>query len=153
MYSLLSDAASSHKPNQDRLRDPTVLGGYVSRSCCIFVSANLTRIYSVRDSGNRFYVPRVWTCLIHRSALLTFSPSDFLVLEALLNLFARMIPSTNNTAAGRTRRTAFIRSVFLSRGGSTSEKLVAILEDVPTSDWDQTASKLVETLADSDITL
>ena len=76
---------------------------------------------------------------------------DYLALESLLNLFARALPSTNNSAPGRARRTAFIHSVF----GSTAPPEVAavgleiaqILENVPTSDWEETSVKIVDALA------
>lgn len=73
-----------------------------------------------------------------------------MVLEALLNLFARMLPTANDTASGRARRNAFIANVFLSASEHTAagEGIAKILEDVPTSDWEQTAIKLFQALAD-----
>ncbi|CAL1703773.1 unnamed protein product [Somion occarium] len=78
---------------------------------------------------------------------------DFLVLESLLNLFARMMPSTNNTLAGRSSRLAFIRSVFGSspENQATGEVLVKMLEHISTRDWEPTAVKILETLASSNI--
>lgn len=81
---------------------------------------------------------------------------DFLVLENILNLFARMIPTTGGTAAGRANRSAFIRSVFVNSSPDdvqTGEKLAKMLEKVPTSDWEETASKIVAILAASNIAL
>ena len=84
------------------------------------------------------------------------SEADYLVVENILNLFARMIPPTNGNAAGRAERDTFIRSVFVQsspENARTGEKLVKILENVPTSDWDQTAQKIIDTLANCNIAL
>ncbi|KAJ3554816.1 hypothetical protein NM688_g2911 [Phlebia brevispora] len=79
---------------------------------------------------------------------------DYLVMENILNLFAQIIPRTNGTVAGRTERTAFVRSVFLQSTPDdikTAEEIVKLLERVPSSDWDQTAAKIVDLLASSNI--
>lgn len=81
---------------------------------------------------------------------------DFLVLENILNLFARMIPATAGTAAGRANRNAFIRSVFVDSSpddAETGNKLAKMLETIPTADWEQTASKIIDVLAASNIAL
>lgn len=81
---------------------------------------------------------------------------DFLVLESLLSLFARMIPSTNNTSRGRATRMDFIRSVFVlssPENATTGEKIVKMLERISTSEWEPTAAKILETLAASNISL
>lgn len=83
-------------------------------------------------------------------------PADFLVMENILNLFARMIPSTNGNASGRAERSAFIRAVFVQSSPDdvkTGDELAKMLERVPTSDWDLTASKIVNILATSNIAL
>lgn len=77
-------------------------------------------------------------------------------MESILNLFARMIPSTNGSLAGRTERSAFIRSVFVQSTPDdvkTGEEVVKLLENVASADWDQTAMDIVDLLASSNIAL
>ncbi|KAI0771692.1 hypothetical protein BD413DRAFT_613184 [Trametes elegans] len=81
---------------------------------------------------------------------------DYLALEGLLNLFARAIPSTRSSASGRSKRTAYIHSVFRS---STPPELLAVgsevaelLENVPSGNWEETASKIVDVLSKGNIT-
>ncbi|OJT04411.1 hypothetical protein TRAPUB_4867 [Trametes pubescens] len=80
---------------------------------------------------------------------------DYLAIEGLLNLFARAIPSTHNNPAGRSRRTAYIHSVFKScapqEATATGDEIVELLENVPTSNWDDTAMKIVDVLARGNI--
>ncbi|KAI0333417.1 hypothetical protein GY45DRAFT_1359668 [Cubamyces sp. BRFM 1775] len=81
---------------------------------------------------------------------------DYLALEGLLNVFARALPSTHNTASGRAKRTAYIQSVFITRAPpeltSTGRIIADLLENVPTSDWEETALKIVDVLAKANIT-
>lgn len=82
--------------------------------------------------------------------------TDYLVLESILNLFARMIPASGSTAAGRAARGAFIHSVFVESSpddAKTGEQLAHMVEHVSTPDWEQTASKIVDVLAASRIEL
>ncbi|KAI0773578.1 hypothetical protein C8Q74DRAFT_1265430 [Fomes fomentarius] len=80
---------------------------------------------------------------------------DYLALEGLLNLFARILPSTNNSLAGRTRRTAFIHSVFKNtaspEAAAIGDEIAHILENVPTSDWEATSAKMIDVLASGSI--
>ncbi|KAF7796768.1 hypothetical protein EIP86_007951 [Pleurotus ostreatoroseus] len=75
-------------------------------------------------------------------------------MECILNLFARMIPSTNGTSSGRAERSAFIRAVFVQSSpddAKTAQELVKLLENVSNADWDQTAVKIVDLLSVSNI--
>ncbi|TBU29160.1 hypothetical protein BD311DRAFT_806382 [Dichomitus squalens] len=80
---------------------------------------------------------------------------DYLALESLLNLFARALPSTRGSASGRTRRTAFIHSVFLQTAPPESavvaKEITDLLERVSSSDWDETSLQIVDALARSSI--
>lgn len=81
---------------------------------------------------------------------------DFLVLENILNLFARIIPVSGGTSAGRAARNSFIHSVFVDSSPDCAEtggKLAKILEKVRSADWDQTANRIVDTLAVSNLAL
>ncbi|OBZ66573.1 hypothetical protein A0H81_13373 [Grifola frondosa] len=117
-YNLLSDSTASHKGNQQRLRDPKLLGG-------------------------------------ERLGAIIWRTKDYLAIESLLNLFARVLPSTNNSASGRTQRTAFIQSVFVSPTTPEvtvmGQEVAALLEHVPTRDWEETASKIVDVLGRGNI--
>ncbi|KAL6306614.1 hypothetical protein BKA93DRAFT_149887 [Sparassis latifolia] len=81
---------------------------------------------------------------------------DYLVMESLLNLFARLLPSTKSSNSGRAKRAAFIHSVFLSSPppevGNVGKELVEILERVSSQDWEDTAIRIVEALANANIT-
>ncbi|KAI0751808.1 hypothetical protein C8Q80DRAFT_599396 [Daedaleopsis nitida] len=76
---------------------------------------------------------------------------DYLALEGLLNLFARVLPSTNKSSSGRAQRTTFIHSVFESTAppelAHTGRQITEILEHVPTSDWEETSYRIVDALA------
>ncbi|KAI9059054.1 hypothetical protein FKP32DRAFT_1596702 [Trametes sanguinea] len=81
---------------------------------------------------------------------------DYLAMEGLLNLFARALPSTHNSSAGRAKRTAYIHSVFQSCAPpevvSAGTEIAELLENVPTSNWDETAHKVVEVMSRANIT-
>lgn len=84
---------------------------------------------------------------------LTFC-TDYLAMESMLNLFARMIPHSGSKASGRTQRRAFIRSVFVNSSpddAKMGEELANIVEHVSTPDWEQTSSLIVSKLAGSNI--
>ncbi|KAI8984848.1 hypothetical protein BD414DRAFT_489438 [Trametes punicea] len=78
---------------------------------------------------------------------------DYLALEGLLNVFARALPSTHNSASGRARRTAYIKSVFTTcpppEAVSSGAQIAEMLENVPTSNWEDTALRIVDVLADA----
>ncbi|OCH95246.1 hypothetical protein OBBRIDRAFT_884076 [Obba rivulosa] len=117
-YNLLSDCAASHKANQQRLRESSILGG-------------------------------------DRIGRMMWRTKDFLALESLLTVFARSLPSTNNLSAGRTNRTAYIRSVFISTQppevNTAGTQIADMLEHVSSNDWDETASKIVHILSDNSL--
>ncbi|TCD62256.1 hypothetical protein EIP91_007133 [Steccherinum ochraceum] len=81
---------------------------------------------------------------------------DYLVLEALLTLFARMLPVTNNTASGRASRSAFIRGVFISsaenpKAEKAGEEIASLLEHLTSKSWEPTGAKIFDILANLDI--
>ena len=80
---------------------------------------------------------------------------DYLALEGLLNLFARALPSTNNSATGRAKRTMFIQSVFKNTAPpeavTISTSVSELLENVPSSDWEETSAKIVDAFAKGNI--
>jgi hypothetical protein len=93
-------------------------------------------------------------CLGTEARLIINVRPDFLALESLLNLFAVILPSTNNSSSGRAKRTEFIRDVFDSPQKFTcGEELIQVLESVATADWETTAMKIIDILAKSDVTL
>ncbi|THH20349.1 hypothetical protein EW146_g962 [Bondarzewia mesenterica] len=74
---------------------------------------------------------------------------DYLALEQLLVLLARLIPSTNNTSNGRKLRTRFLREVFMSAPVRSRhyEDILKITEHIHAPDWEETSLKIVEVLA------
>lgn len=75
-------------------------------------------------------------------------------MESILNLFARMTPPSGSTTAGRAERRAFIRAVFVDSNpddAKTGAELAHMVEHVSTPDWEQTATRIVEALAASNI--
>ncbi|CCL98019.1 uncharacterized protein FIBRA_00012 [Fibroporia radiculosa] len=76
---------------------------------------------------------------------------DYLALESLLTLFARLLPSIRDASSGRTKRTMFIQSVFVASQspevGSLGKTVADILENVSSADWDVTSRKIVDTLS------
>lgn len=131
----MTDAAASHQVNQGRLRDPKVLGGERLGSC-IWRTQGAQRIYSVYLHSVMLFV-------------------DYLPLEGLLNLFARALPSTNNSAGGRAKRTAFIHVAFKNtappEAANIARSVTNLLEDVPSSDWEETCLKIVDAFAKGNI--
>ena len=88
-------------------------------------------------------------------ARLMHDKRDYLALENLLNLFARVLPSTNNSVSGRARRTTFIESVFKQSAppecAAMGTEIAELLEHIPSSDWDETSLKIVKVLAEGNI--
>lgn len=80
---------------------------------------------------------------------------DYLAFEGLLNLFARALPSTNNSDRGRAKRTSFIHSVFKGtappEAAAIADSIIDLLENVPSSDWDETSIKIVDAFAEGNI--
>ncbi|EKM55869.1 uncharacterized protein PHACADRAFT_184617 [Phanerochaete carnosa HHB-10118-sp] len=123
-YSVLSESADGHRANQKQSS-----------------SALCSGEQKVWDEQSR----------LSRSS---FSLQDYLAMESILNLFARMIPPSGSTASGRAQRRAFIRSVFTDSNPDdpkTGEELAHMVEHVSTPDWEQTATRIIETLAASNI--
>ncbi|KAL5490409.1 hypothetical protein ACEPAI_5242 [Sanghuangporus weigelae] len=105
-YMLLSDSATLHHDNQNKLRDQKLLGA--------------------------------------RSLGLTISKTrDFAVLETLLNLFAILLPSSSAPP----KRSSYIQDVFLDRG----KDVLDLLDGQSAREWDETATKVLDILASSDI--
>ncbi|OAX41305.1 hypothetical protein K503DRAFT_516440 [Rhizopogon vinicolor AM-OR11-026] len=77
---------------------------------------------------------------------------DYLVIEALLNIVGWLIPPTHKTEQGKAKRTEFIQELFGSdRHFSCSQELVDILQYISSSHWEDTAMKIMDALARSDI--
>ncbi|KIK95300.1 hypothetical protein PAXRUDRAFT_392773 [Paxillus rubicundulus Ve08.2h10] len=78
---------------------------------------------------------------------------DYLLIEALLTLFARLLPPTNDTALGKSRRTKFVKEVLGSpKLFECSVDLLDIMHKISSTNWDDTAAHLIDALARSDIT-
>lgn len=71
--------------------------------------------------------------------------TDFAVLEALLNLFAILLPSFSAPQ----KRTSYIQDVFFNSGND----VINLLDGQPAREWDETATKVIDILANSDISL
>ena len=87
--------------------------------------------------------------------LLSFSSSrlDFLAVETLFTLFARLLPSINSGDSGRAKRSKFIQDVFLQPSFECGPDLVQVLEEVSKSAWEDTVAILMDILAENYITL
>ncbi|KAA1471330.1 hypothetical protein DENSPDRAFT_929478 [Dentipellis sp. KUC8613] len=74
---------------------------------------------------------------------------DYLALEQLLDLFARLIPPTKGSSEGRVLRMQFITEVFLTGARHLAESvdIVKFLEYIPSSNWEETSAQVVEILA------
>lgn len=74
---------------------------------------------------------------------------DFSALEMLLNLFARLLPSS----ASATKRSAFIKDVFQngSLSPSTCSAIARLIENSAAKDWEVTATKVLDILSKSDM--
>lgn len=78
---------------------------------------------------------------------------DYLAVESLFTLFARILPSTGNVDSGRAKRSDFIKDVFLLPSFENGEKMAQVLEDVSTSAWEDTLIILINLLANGRIEL
>lgn len=82
----------------------------------------------------------------------TQSSTDYLILETLLALLARLLPPRENTSEGRSKRYKFIEETLGSpRLFTCGKELVSILLEVSSPDWDIAATQLIDALARSDI--
>ncbi|KAG9318426.1 hypothetical protein JVU11DRAFT_517 [Chiua virens] len=78
---------------------------------------------------------------------------DYLLLEALLMLFARLLPPIHKTSQGKARRAKFVKEVLgSSKLFKCSEELLDIMSKTSGTQWDDVAAQIVDALARSDIT-
>ena len=86
-----------------------------------------------------------------------FCTRDYLALEALLTLFARLLPSSKDSHSNKSKRTAYIQSVFLSpqhsEHTSVGQSIAKLLEQEPSREWEETSQRIVEALATASLTL
>lgn len=89
----------------------------------------------------------------HFENLIQVPGPDFAVLETLLTLFARLLPSSTSS---RAKRTSFIKEVFVSPQVlpvGCGKAITDLLEDVAAKDWEVTSAKIIDVLANSDLRL
>ena len=83
--------------------------------------------------------------------------TDFLALEALLMLFARLLPSTNSKSeSGQEKRTQFISDVIDStslEGTAHAKEIVPVLESVSSNTWEEVSAKILDIFSRSNISL
>ncbi|KAH0830515.1 hypothetical protein J3R83DRAFT_1966 [Lanmaoa asiatica] len=78
---------------------------------------------------------------------------DYLLLEALLMLFARLLPPIHNTSQGKSRRVKFVKEVLGSQKlFKCSAELLDIMQKTSGTQWDDVAAQMLDALARSDIT-
>lgn len=75
---------------------------------------------------------------------------DFLAIEALLELFAKLLPSTKSKG-GLEKRSAFIHEVFDPATIAGSEQVVHVLKTISVTDWETTFLKILDILAGADV--
>ena len=94
--------------------------------------------------------------ILYKNRVLTMR-SDILALDSLLTVFARGLPSTLNSTTGKSKRTAYIHSIFVRTQPPEVKEIgthiADMLEHVASNEWDETASRIIAVLADNDITL
>lgn len=83
----------------------------------------------------------------------SFPKIDFLAVETLFTLFARLLPSVNSGDSGRAKRSKFIQEVFLQPSFECGQKIVRVLEEVSKSAWEDTVAILMDILAKENIAL
>ncbi|KAF7970740.1 hypothetical protein HWV62_23136 [Athelia sp. TMB] len=76
------------------------------------------------------------------------SGAEFLALDSLFVLLARLLPGTQT---GRAKRAAFVQDVFFQPDIGYSKELIQILEHTEQEDWSHTSVRLMEVLAKHDI--
>lgn len=74
--------------------------------------------------------------------------ADFLALDSLLTLLARLLPIAHNE---RSKRSGFIQDVFMQPDISYGSELTQILEHIKKEDWNDTAARLLDVLSKHDI--
>ena len=75
---------------------------------------------------------------------------DFLAIEALLELFAKLLPSTKSKD-GLEKRDAFIQEVFNPAIFASSKEVVQTLKTISVTDWETTFLRILDILAGVDI--
>jgi len=78
------------------------------------------------------------------------SATDFLAIESLLDIICTLIPPIKN---GLEKRSQFIKEIFDPELFQCSKCILQILESIMDGDWSITAVKIIEALANSDISL
>ncbi|EKM82957.1 hypothetical protein AGABI1DRAFT_125434 [Agaricus bisporus var. burnettii JB137-S8] len=81
----------------------------------------------------------------HRIGLALAKLHDYLSVEALLELFANLLPSAR-AAGGKEKRMQFIEQVFKQENFSNSHDIIRVLE-APVPDWDITSQKISDLVA------
>ena len=141
---LLSDSATLHYDNQSKLRDRKLLGACVTTFCCSKLMACENNVATRQTLGLTISKTRGMALLLPRPPI-SNSIKDFAVLETLLNLFAILLPSSSAPQ----KRSSYIKEVFRDCG----EEIIDLLNAAPTKDWDETAAKVIDSLAEADISL
>ncbi|KAF8136300.1 hypothetical protein EV363DRAFT_1395418 [Boletus edulis] len=78
---------------------------------------------------------------------------DYLLLEALLLLFARLLPPTHNAAQGKLRRVKFVKEVLgSSKLFKCSVELLDVMQNISGTHWDDVAARIIDILARNEIT-
>jgi hypothetical protein len=79
--------------------------------------------------------------------------TEYLALEALLTLFARLLPSAvGKSESGRANRIAFIHDVtqiMSDQGIGRIEEIIKALDFTPLTPWEETSVKIIEILSDN----
>lgn len=165
---LLSGVLDFLDKNSDDMTKETIALAFYPTICTLFFyqDASLTLLprtqktaYSLLHetlSGNPGNQRRLRDHAVLGGSLIGIAISqskDYLVIEALLDIVGWLIPRTNQTEKGATKRTEFIKSLFGSeKHFSCSSELVDILQYISSSHWEDTVMKILDTLAESDIT-
>ncbi|KZT66523.1 hypothetical protein DAEQUDRAFT_452942 [Daedalea quercina L-15889] len=86
-----------------------------------------------------------------RLGSLVWRTKDYLALESLLTLFARILPSPKDSNSGSMKRSVYIKSVFLSpqhtEHTSVGQAIVQLLEYVSSNEWEETCRQIIDALA------
>lgn len=83
---------------------------------------------------------------------LTHTVLDFLAIEALLELFAKLLPSTKSRD-GLEKRNTFVDEVFNPAIIAGSKEAVHILKTISTTDWEDTFTRILDVLAKANLSL
>lgn len=78
---------------------------------------------------------------------------EFAVLESLLNLFARLLPSSSSS---QKKYEVFIDQVYsknFDQYKNCGSRVIELLHHAPRNDWEETATRIIDIFAKADITL